>query len=173
MRIDCSSFEIRSYRPTDAKALVRHADNPRVAENLRDRFPHPYRERDAHDWLSVALRQDPETNFAIAVGGELVGTIGLQIGEDVYRHSAEIGYWLGEEYWGRGIATEAVRTVTEWGFENLGLVRIHALVFESNPASVRVLEKAGFEVEGRMRSAVVKRGRVMDQILLSIIAPAD
>lgn len=173
MEIDCSGFEIRSFRADDVGALVRHADNPRVAEHLRDRFPHPYTKRDALEWLAVATRQDPETNFAIAVDDELVGTVGLQLGEDVYRHSAEIGYWLGEACWGRGIATEAVRVLTEWGFSRIGLLRIHALVFEANPASIRVLEKAGFELEGRMRNAVVKSGRVMDQLLFARLAPKD
>ncbi len=173
MLIERPGFQIRSYRHSDLTALVRHADNPRVAENLRDRFPHPYTVADARDWLSVAMQQEPEANFAIAVDGELVGTIGLQVGNDVYRQSAEIGYWLGEDYWGRGIATEAVRAMTEWGFDNLGLLRIYALVFAANPASARVLEKAGYSLEGRMRNAVVKRGRVMDQLLLAIVAPPD
>jgi RimJ/RimL family protein N-acetyltransferase len=173
MRIECRGFTLRSYLASDVASLVRHADNPRVAENLRDRFPHPYTEDDAYEWLAVALKQDPETNFAIAVDGELVGTIGLEVGDDVYSHSAEIGYWLGEDYWGRGIATEAVRALTDWAFTSLGLLRVYALVFESNPASVRVLEKAGFALEGRMRSAVVKRGRVMDQMILSVVAPGD
>ncbi len=171
MLIERPGFQIRSYRSSDLAALVRHADNPRVEENLRDRFPHPYTAADAREWLSVAMQQDPEANFAIAVGGELVGTIGLQVGSDVYRQSAEIGYWLGEDYWGRGIATGAVRAMTKWGFDNLGLLRIYALVFATNPASVRVLEKAGYTLEGRMRNAVVKRGRVMDQLLLAIVAP--
>jgi len=102
----------------------------------------------------------------------LVGTIGLRLGDDVYRHSAEIGYWLGEEAWGRGIGTEAVRIVTRWGFENFGLLRIHAYVFEANGASQRVLEKVGYQLEGRMRNAVVKGGRVMDQLIYAAL-PAE
>ncbi len=173
MQIVRPGFEIRSYRHADLRSLIRHANNPRVAENLRDRFPHPYTERDGREWLAVAMQQEPETNFAIAVDGELVGTIGLHVGDDVYRQSAEIGYWLGEDYWGRGIATEAVSVLTDWAFANLGLLRIYALVFEANPASVKVLEKAGYSLEGRMRSAVVKRGRVMDQLLLAIVVPDE
>ncbi len=170
MRIEGDAFAIRSYRADDAPALARRANNPRVAENLRDRFPFPYTLADAHEWLAAALRQDPETNFAIEVDGRLAGTIGLELGEDVYRHSAEIGYWLGEDCWGRGIASAAVRLLSDWGFDELGLLRIHAFVFENNPASVRVLEKAGFELEGRMRSAVVKNGRVMDQWVYGKVA---
>ena len=173
MRIDGAGFAIRSYRAGDAEALARRADNPRVAENLRDLFPHPYTLADAREWLSVALRQDPETNFALEVEGSLAGTIGLELGEDVYRHSAEIGYWLAEEYWGRGIASAAVDRLAAWGFEELGLLRIHAFVFASNPASARVLEKARFELEGRMRNAVVKNGRVMDQLVYAKLGPGD
>ena len=173
MQIDCPGFVIRSYRADDLAALVRHANNPRVAENLRDRFPYPYTQRDAHDWLAVSGRQNPETNFAIAVDGELVGTIGLQLGEDVYRLSGEIGYWLGEDHWGRGIATEAVLALTDWAFSTLGLLRIHAMVFEANTASRRVLEKAGYRMEGLMRQAVFKNGRVMDQLMYAKLAPEE
>lgn len=173
MRIDCDTFEIRSYRAADVTALARRANNPKIAENLRDRFPFPYTLQDSRDWLNVALTQDPETNFAIDIDGQLVGTIGLQLGEDVYRQSAEIGYWLAEEYWGRGVVSEAVRALSDWGFQTFGLLRIHAYVFENNAASVRVLEKAGFELEGRMRSAVLKNGRVMDQLLYGKLAPIE
>lgn len=171
MLIDCGDFCIRSYEPEDGLDLVRFADNPRIAEHLRERFPHPYTHEDAGEWLDAALHQDPETHFALATEEELFGTIGLRLGEDVYRHSAEIGYWLGEPYWGRGIATRAVQRLVEWGFENFGLLRVHAYVFSENPGSMRVLEKAGFEREARMRRAVVKNGRVMDQMLYARLAP--
>ena len=173
MRIDCGEFEIRSYRPGDMTVLARRANNPRIAEHLRDRFPFPYTLADAREWLSVALSQDPETHFVIAVDGELAGTIGLQLGEDVYQLSAEIGYWLAEEYWQRGIATVAVGALTDWGFSRFGLLRVHAYVFATNSASVRVLEKAGFELEGRMRNAVFKNGRVLDQLLFAKLGPVD
>jgi ribosomal-protein-alanine N-acetyltransferase len=171
MEIDCGDFRIRSYHPMDGVDLVRHADNPRVAAHLRERFPHPYTHEDAAEWLDAALQQDPETNFAIASDEELMGTIGLRLGEDVYRHSAEVGYWLGEPILGRGIASRAVTTLADWGFENFGLLRIFAYVFSENGASMKVLEKAGFELEATMRRAVVKNGRVMDQMLYARLAP--
>jgi RimJ/RimL family protein N-acetyltransferase len=173
VRIDCGDFEIRSYRSGDVTALARRANNPRIAEHLRDRFPFPYTVADAREWLSVALSQDPETHFVIAVDGELAGTIGLQLGEDVYHLSAEIGYWLAEEYWHRGFATAAVGALTDWGFSTLGLLRVHAYVFDTNRASMRVLEKAGFELEGRMRHAVFKNGRLLDQLIYAKLAPID
>lgn len=171
MLIDCGDFRIRSYHPADGVDLVRYANNPNVAANLRERFPHPYTHEAAGEWLDVALHQDPESNFVIATEDELIGTIGLRLGEDVYRHSAEIGYWLGEPFWGRGIASRAVAAMVDWGFENFNLLRIHACVFSENPASMRVLEKAGFEREATMRRAVVKNGRVMDQVLFARLSP--
>ena len=150
---------------------MRYANNPNVAANLRERFPHPYTHEDAGEWLDAALRQDPETNFVIATAEELIGTIGLRLGDDVYRHSAEIGYWLGEPFWGRGIASRAVSTLVDWGFDNFSLLRVFAYVFGENPASMRVLEKAGFEREAVMRRAIVKGGRVMDQMLYARLSP--
>jgi RimJ/RimL family protein N-acetyltransferase len=173
VQIDCGEFCIRSYRADDLEALVRYADNPRVAANLRDRFPHPYTLDDGEEWLYAGLRQDPEVSFALATDEELIGTIGLKLGDDVYAHSAEVGYWLGEPYWGRGIATRALQEFSDWAFANFGLLRLHAYVFSDNPASMRVLEKAGFEREGHQRQAVVKSGRVMDQMLYGRLAPED
>ena len=171
MEIDRGDFRIRSYHPADGVDLVRYADNPRIAEHLRERFPHPYTHEAAAEWLDLALRQDPETNFVIATDEELIGTIGLRLGEDVYRHSAEIGYWLGEPFWGRGIASRSVDALSEWGFEHFSLLRIFAYVFSANPASMRVLEKAGFKREATMRQAIVKNGKVMDQMLYARLIP--
>ncbi len=147
--------------------------NPRVAVNLRDHFPHPYTLEDGEEWLRAALVQDPEVNFALATDRELIGSIGLKLGEDVYRHAAEVGYWLGEPFWSRGIATRAVRALSDWAFADFGLLRLHAYVFGDNTASMRVLEKAGFEREGVQRRAVVKSGRVLDQILYGRLASED
>lgn len=163
MELELDRCTIRSWRLTDAQALVRHADNRKVWQNLRDSFPHPYKERDADDWIDLVSRVEPETNFAIEVDGEAAGGIGLELKTDVYRCSAEIGYWLGEPFWGRGIATEAVGAMTEWGFENLDLTRIYASVFSHNPASMRVLEKAGFVHEATLKDAVCKEGKVLDE----------
>lgn len=160
---------VRSYRPEDAPALARHADDRRVWLNLRDRFPHPYTLADAERWIREATSAAPETHFAIAVDGEAAGGVGLELQGDVYRRSAELGYWLGAAHWGRGIATEAVRAVTAHGFEALGLGRIYAAVFEWNSASRRVLEKAGYALEGRLRRAVTKDGRTLDLYLYAVV----
>ena len=160
-------FELRPWRATDLPALLRHANDPDIAGNLRDMFPHPYTEADGLKWLPMASI-DP-FNFAIEVEGQAAGSIGFIPGVDVHRVSAEIGYWLGRAFWGRGIATAAVRAATAWGFETYGWRRIYAGVFGPNAASMRVLEKAGYQREGVLRNAVIKNGRVLDQVQFAIV----
>ncbi len=154
---------LRPWRQGDLRSLTRHADDRRVWLGLRDRFPHPYTEADGRDWL-VRAAADP-FNFAIDVGGQAVGSVGFIPGEDVHRVSAEIGYWLGAAFWGRGIATAAVRAATDWAFATHDWERLFAGVFASNPASMRVLEKAGYRREGVQRRSVVKDGTVLDQVV--------
>ena len=154
---------LREWRAADAESLVRHANDPLVACNLRDRFPHPYTEADAERWLSRTLAAHPVTDLAIEVEGAAVGAIGLMPQGDVFRRTAEIGYWLGRAYWGRGLATDALRAATEWAFDCFDLCRLEAGVFDSNPASRRVLEKAGYSCESVRRKAVTKDGRTMDE----------
>jgi ribosomal-protein-alanine N-acetyltransferase len=169
LEIQLSRCLVRSWRLGDIPSLVRHADNPRVWRNLRDRFPHPYTLADAARFVRRCATADPETDFAIAVGGEAVGGIGIELQEDVFRRSAEIGYWLGEAYWGRGIATEAVTAVTEFAFRRFDLCRIFAGVFSWNEASARVLTKAGYTLEGRLRKSVTKEGRTTDLLLFAAV----
>jgi len=160
---------VRSWEWRDRDAIVRHANNRKVSINLRDRFPYPYTSRDARDWLDAVIDHKPETNFAIEVGGEAVGGIGFTPQHDVGRRSAEIGYWLGEEFWGRGMATEALVAVTEYAFANFDLCRLYAHVFDWNGASARVLEKAGYQFEGRLTKSVIKDGQTIDQLMYAMI----
>jgi ribosomal-protein-alanine N-acetyltransferase len=169
VELDLGTCTIRSWREGDEHALVRHADDRAVWINLRDRFPHPYTPADARAWLRFVGETRPETDFAIAVAGEAVGGIGIIPRDDVSRRSAEIGYWLGRDLWGRGLATAAVRALTDWAFAHFDLCRIDAAVFEWNPASARVLEKAGYLLEGRLRQSVTKDGRTIDQLLYARI----
>jgi len=155
---------LRRWTTADRDSLVRYANNPHVARNMRDRFPHPYTSKDADEWIALAGSQDPLTNFAIEVEGQAVGGAGLMLGTDVARLSAEIGYWLGEPFWGRGLAPEAVKLLTDYGFAQFKLVRIFAGAFAWNPASARVLEKAGYTFESRSRKSVVKDGHILDQL---------
>lgn len=161
-------YVVRDVRPEDASSIAVYADNPRVAANLRDIFPHPYHLEDAERFLQGVTEQEPRTVFAIATESEAIGVIGLTLGEDVHRFTAELGYWLGESFWGRGIMTDAVRAVVEYGFSEVGVLRICAEPYAGNVGSARVLEKAGFELEGRMRANVFKDGRILDQLVYSV-----
>ena len=169
MERDLPGCRIRSWRPADAPALARHADSRKIWRNVRDHFPHPYTVPDAELWIERVLGGEPETQFAIEVGGEAAGGIGVFLQEDVARRSAEIGYWLGEAHWGRGIMTAVVRHFTGYAFDAYDLLRIYALVFEWNAGSCRVLEKAGYTLEGRLRRAVVKDGHVLDQFVYAVV----
>jgi RimJ/RimL family protein N-acetyltransferase len=167
-----SRCAVRMWQRSDASSLVRHADNFKVAKNLRDRFPHPYTTTDAKAFLKHAASGEDTTNLAIDVGGDAVGAVGYVPGRDVERFSAEIGYWLGEEFWGRGIATEALTLVTGYVFGQLNFLRLFALPFADNPASIRVLEKAGYVREGVLRSSSVKYGVPQDQVLFATVNSA-
>ena len=169
MELKLKSCSVRSWEWRDRDAIVRHANNRNVWINLRDRFPHPYTVNDARRWLEMVVGQKPATNFAIDVAGEAVGGIGFTVQYDVARRSAEIGYWLGEEFWGRGIATEALIAVTDYAFSNYDVCRLYAHVFDWNRASARVLEKAGYEFEGRMKKSVTKDGQTIDQLMYAVI----
>jgi RimJ/RimL family protein N-acetyltransferase len=167
-----SRCAVRSWRPDDIDSLVANADNRNIWLNLRDRFPHPYTRRAGREFIRLAMSQRPETIFAIAVDDEAVGGIGFTVLTDVERVSAEIGYWLGEPFWGRGIVTEALVAVTRYAMESCRLTRIYALPFASNIASCRVLEKAGYTLEARLRRSAIKDGQVVDQLQYSVIAEA-
>jgi ribosomal-protein-alanine N-acetyltransferase len=169
MNISFGEYQVRSYLRSDSEAIAKYANNFNIFKNLKDRFPHPYTFDDAEEWLLAACNQSPEINFAIAIADELIGAIGLEFQDDVYRFSAEIGYWLAEPYWGKGITAGALRVMTKYSFENFDFNRIFANVFELNPASVKVLEKAGYTFEARLRKSVFKQGRFQDQIVYSIL----
>jgi RimJ/RimL family protein N-acetyltransferase len=164
---------VRSWRPDDLGSLVAYADNRSIWLNLRDRFPHPYTRRAGREFIRQARSQNPETMFAIAVEDRAVGGIGFTVLTDVERVSAEIGYWLGEPFWGRGIVTEALTAVTRYAIDTFELTRIYALPFAHNVASCRVLEKAGYTLEARLRRSSIKDGRIVDQLQYSFIAEAS
>jgi len=169
MVISIGQWRIRSWDVGDVEAIVKYANNRNVWINLRDSFPHPYTITNALEWVYNAKGQKPETQFAIASIDEAIGGIGIAPQTDVYSRSAEIGYWLGEPFWGKGIATMAVKAMTEYTFAQFNVVRIYAKVFEWNPASTRVLEKAGFRCEGRLRKSVTKIGQTIDELVYAII----
>ena len=172
MTLTLRTCEVRSWRTADVPSLVAHANNPHVASRLRERFPHPYTAKAGRAFVRTVRQTDPETTFAITVDGRAVGGIGFALQPDVERVSAEIGYWLGEPFWGRGIATEALQAVTAYAVEQHGLTRLFAIPFASNAASCRVLEKAGYILEGRLHRSAIKGGVILDQLQYAFIAPA-
>jgi RimJ/RimL family protein N-acetyltransferase len=172
MRLKGAQCVVRPWNIGDADAIVKHANNLNVARHLRDRFPHPYTRRHAIEFLQHASDVELPTNFAIEIEGEPSGGVGFVPGTDVERFGAEIGYWLSEPLWGRGIATEAVVLVTEYAFGDRNLLRLFALPFADNIPSRRVLEKAGYVCEGIMRASSVKFGQPRDQALYARVNPA-
>jgi ribosomal-protein-alanine N-acetyltransferase len=177
MRVDSGACIVRSWRWGDLRALPRQADSPAVWSGMRDRFPQPYRVRDAVMFLlAVSLARwtgRPERHFAIEVGGEVAGGIGVLLGSDVHARTAELFYWLGESFWGRGIATGAVKAVASHVIAHHRLLRLCALPYSDNSASCRVLEKAGFSREGVLRNSAVKNGRVLDQVVYAIAVEGE
>jgi [ribosomal protein S5]-alanine N-acetyltransferase len=172
LRLEGERCCIRPWSKADGPSLVEHANNINVARCLRDRFPHPYTAKDARDFLRHAAVSADPSNLAIDVGGTAVGGIGYVAGHDVERFSAEIGYWLGEAFWGRGIATEAVLLVSSHAFAELNFLRLFAIPFADNLGSIRVLEKTGYVREGLLRSSSVKFGLPKDQVMYARLNPA-
>lgn len=171
MRLTGQRCTVRLWKPGDADALARHGNNANVARQLRDRFPHPYTRAHAVAFIRHASALIPPTHFAIEVDDEAAGAVGFVAGTDVERFSAEIGYWVGEAHWGKGVATEALTLVTGYAFDTCHLLRLFALPFADNAASVRVLEKAGYVREGRLASSAVKHGAARDQFIYARINP--
>jgi len=165
MEIRFSSYMIRSWKNNDAPSIVKYANNINIWRNLRDAFPYPYTLSDAEEFITTVSKQEPQTVFAIATTREAIGGIGLSIGNDIHRYRAELGYWLAEPFWNKGIMTEAVELMADYAFEHLNLNRIFAEPYDRNQASIKVLEKAGFQFEGRLKSNVCKEGEILDQLL--------
>lgn len=164
-------FKLRPWRASDAADVAHFANNERIACNLRDVFPYPYTLDDAKSYVNSCEEAGEERQLcrAIEVEGRVVGSIGVFPGNDVYRRSAELGYWLAEEYWGQGVMTAAVDQICREAFRHWDIVRIHAEPFAHNAASRRVLEKAGFALEGILRKSVVKNGQICDSCMYALI----
>ena len=156
-------ISLRSLKLSDKTRLAQLADNKKIWDNVRDHFPHPYSKKNAEEFIQLQNKNDTEKVFAVDYRGELCGMIGLIMQEDVYRKSAELGFWIGEPFWGKGIATKAVELTIRYAFDELKLVRIYAGVFEYNLGSMKVLEKNSFKKEGVAKSAVYKNGRIWDE----------
>ena len=160
---------IRCYTHNDVFTIASYANNERIASQLRDHFPHPYTVADAARWIDGVISKYPQTQFALATADEAIGGIGLELQHDIYRQGAEIGYWLGECFWGKGIMSRAVTAFCDFAFGFFPLIRIYARVFDTNLASARILQKSGFKLEGRLNRSVLKNGCVFDELLYAKI----
>lgn len=165
MRIDCGICVLRQFQASDAPHIAALANERDIWINLRDRFPHPYELAHGEAFVARAAAQDPPTSLAICVDERAVGGVGLILGQDIERVSAEIGYWLGKPYWGRGIMSAALSASTQYAVQQFGLTRVFAIPFVDNIGSIRVLEKAGYVREGLMKQSAIKNGVVRDQYL--------
>ena len=163
-------FLLREQQLTDKSSLAKNANNINVWNNVRDYFPNPYTEADAEQFIgNTLLKPKPLTDFAIVFGGNAVGGIGVVPQTDVERIAIEIGYWLGEDYWNKGIMTNAVKQMVGYAFENFPVMKIYAPVFEFNNASKKVLEKAGFTLEAILKKSAIKNGQVIDLYYYGLI----
>lgn len=152
----------------DLDDLVRYANNRKIASNLTDAFPHPYTEEDGKRFIEMFSSAKPPQVLCIDLNGEAIGAIGLHPQKDIWHRNAELGYWVAEQYWGKGIITAAVKAMVRYGFANLPINRIFARPFDRNVGSKKVLEKAGFTFEARLKGTMFKNGQVEDELIYSV-----
>jgi ribosomal-protein-alanine N-acetyltransferase len=170
MEICFEGIILRPWSISDATELALLADNNRIADNLRDGFPFPYSLKDALDWLNIILPENnPPRFFAITIDKQIVGSIGIVSKTDIYRKNFEIGYFISEKFWGKGIATKAIKVATSYAFRDFDIVRIYAEPFSDNIASRRALEKAGFRLEATLKNYVIKNGIIKDSCIYSVL----
>jgi ribosomal-protein-alanine N-acetyltransferase len=156
--------DIGKVSPQELQLL---ANDVEISKNLRDIFPHPYTLDDAKEFIRLNKEGIITNSFAIFSDDIFIGMGGIVSKNDIHRLNGEIGYWLGQKYWGKGYATEAVKLITDYAFEKLKLHRVYAGIFETNKASMKVLEKAGYKLEAVIKSSVVKNNVIMDEYLWS------
>jgi [ribosomal protein S5]-alanine N-acetyltransferase len=161
-------FKLRPWRASDLDSLVKFGNNPAIAANMSDMFPNPYTPEKGKAFIDMATQDEPARIMAIEVLGEAAGGIGLHPQQDIYRLNAELGYWLAEPYWRKGIITRAIKQMTQYGFEHLDINRIFARPFGYNKASQTALEKAGFTLEARLKETIIKNGVVQDELIYAI-----
>ena len=163
--------KIRKWKLTDAKDIAVALSNKKIQDNLRDGLPYPYSEQDGIDFISSMLsaNEDETFAFAITLDDKVIGSIGVFRQQNIHRQTAEMGYYIAEEYWGKGIMTDAVKQICEYVFKNSDILRIYAEPFAYNAGSCRVLEKAGFQYEGTLRNNAVKNGKVIDMKMYSLL----
>lgn len=161
-------FELRPFQPSDLSSLVKHANNYNIAKNLSNKFEFPYTTAHGIAFINLALSATPTEIFAITISGEAVGSIGVHPKTDIHCKNAEIGYWIGEEFWGNGIVPEAVKLMVNYGFKTFDITRIYASTYAINLKSQRVLAKAGFTFEAEFKETLYKNGTFYDEVIYGI-----
>jgi len=161
-------FKLRSWTLGDVNSLARYANNYNIAKFLRDVFPYPYHKEDAKAFIEFASAETPINHFAIDVNGEGVGGIGIHVLSDIHRKNAELGYWLAEPFWNNGIMTNTIVEMANYSFNIYDINRIFAIPFGTNIASQRVLEKAGFHLEGKFEKTIFKNGEWYDELVYAL-----
>lgn len=164
-------YKLRGWEQQDVKDLMKYANNPEIARFMTNRFPHPYTQKHAEDFIAFASGHNPLRLFAIEIAGEAVGGVGIHPQEDVHCKNAELGYWIGAPFQGKGIITHVIQDRIVYAFEHFDINRIFGLVYGNNPASLRVLQKCGFKEEARFYQTIYKNGEFLDAIILAIRRP--
>lgn len=163
-----TSFILRPWKLSDLDSLLRHANNWNIAKYMTDQFPFPYTEEAGRGFIAFATKDDPVHIFAIEVEGQAVGGIGIHPQSDIQRRNAELGYWLGEEFRGRGMISSAIHQAVQFAFDTYDIDRVFARPFGSNIASQRVLEKNGFSLEARLKQTLIKNGVLEDELIYAM-----
>ncbi len=160
-------YTLRIWQENDVESLIKHANNPKIAQFMTNAFPYPYTEENGKAFIKMASSGNPTNIFAIEVEGNAVGGIGIHPQSDVMCKNAELGYWLGEQYWGRGIITNAIQKMVQYAFENFDLIRIYARPYGNNIASQKALLKAGFKLEATIQKNIFKNGEFLDEMIFA------
>ncbi len=161
-------FKLRPWEMSDLDTLVVIADNPNISNNLTNRFPHPYTRESGEGFIKMARSHDPFHIMAIEINNKVAGGVGIHPQDDIFCKNAELGYWLAEPYWGKGVMTNAVRQMVAYGFRKFDIDRIFARPFGSNIGSQKVLEKAGFQLEATFKQTLYKNGRYEDELVYAV-----
>jgi RimJ/RimL family protein N-acetyltransferase len=162
-----TDFKLRPWSMDDLPSLVKYAANFDIAKNMMDSFPHPYSEKSGIDFIEMTQRTK-NLILCIEIDGEAAGSTGIHLRSDIYRKNAEIGYWLAEPFWGKGIISRVIPMIVDKGFDTFDIERIFANVFARNKASQRVLEKSGFVLEGQFEKTIFKNGQFEDEMVYAV-----
>ncbi|MBL7829776.1 MAG: GNAT family N-acetyltransferase [Saprospiraceae bacterium] len=160
--------KLRPWQQSDIESLVKYANNYKITSKLTNKFKYPYTRQNGEQFINMAVSMNPQQIFAIDLDGEAIGSIGIHPQDDIFCRNAELGYWLAEEFWGKGIATEAVKQIVKYGFETFDIDRIFARPFGSNVASQKLLEKSGFTLEAQFAKTIIKNGTYEDELVYGI-----